>query len=96
MQDNLFMFRPDKMVDNMRRRCVPTRVAEPFGTHKAFHYGGRRVYTAVAKETSIAIHLHESKYNVYLTCRRVAAIQLHFHLSNHREHRPSLRQLLQG
>lgn len=48
MEDDLLMFRANEMVDDVRRRRVSARVAEPFGAHEAFDHGRGVVDATVA------------------------------------------------
>ena len=38
VQNNLLMFRSNEVVDDMRSRRVPSRIAEPLAADKTFHY----------------------------------------------------------
>ena len=48
VQNNFFVFRADKVIDDVRRRGVAPRIAEPFSTYQTFHNGCWRMDATVA------------------------------------------------
>jgi hypothetical protein len=48
MQDNFLVLCTNQVIDDVRRRCITARIAEPLGTDEALYNGSRVVYSAVA------------------------------------------------
>ncbi len=53
VKDDFLVFSADKMVNDVGRRCVTTRVAKPLGTDEALDDRGRRVNATVAVNESV-------------------------------------------